>query len=134
MYTRTTVTADLTMCADCAHMYVNGIDEHDDNQRAHMLVAFEHTKEWTGTIVIGEHTDEFSARECDTCGTTDAGDRYSGSLLESVRVRPLVRCHAMPTPHIHTVLCEHSTLVMIDFPRPEWKRVMAGSTTTSRFD
>lgn len=77
----TEVIADLTMCTDCAHTIANGIDHHDDDARAHMLAMFEHTRDWSGTIVVGEHTDDFSARECDTCGTVLAGDRYDGVLL-----------------------------------------------------
>lgn len=77
------VTADLTMCADCAMLTANGVDPHDLDQRAHAMLMWETTQHWTGHIVVDSQTDEFSARRCDTCNTTDAGARYSGVLLSS---------------------------------------------------
>lgn len=73
--------ADLTMCADCAQIHANGIDVNSDADRAHVLLMFDTTSTWTGTIVVGEHTSDFSATRCDTCDTTLAGHRYSGALL-----------------------------------------------------
>lgn len=72
---------DLTMCADCAQIYANGIDEHSDEQKSHAHTMLMHTEDWRGQIAVGEHTDEFSARRCDTCGTDTCGDRYSGVLF-----------------------------------------------------
>lgn len=74
----------LTMCTDCALIIANGADS--DEQHAHVLVMFNHTRDWVGTIVVDEQTDVFSSRHCDTCPTTLAGVRYSGALLVSAKV------------------------------------------------
>lgn len=79
------ITRDLTMCVDCAQVQSNGVDANDDSQREHALRMFHHTADWRGTIVVDRLVTKFSSRHCDTCGTTLAGARYSGALLEPER-------------------------------------------------
>lgn len=78
----TITTTDLTLCADCAITYANGIDEHDADQIAHVRNMIAFTPTMTGHVAVGEIITDFSARQCDTCGTTDAGTRFDGALLE----------------------------------------------------
>lgn len=81
---RTIETTDLIICADCAHVISNGTD-HDPDKAAHLLVMFEHTKDWEGHLVVGEPYADFSHVFCDTCGTKDAGYRYHAALLTEVK-------------------------------------------------
>lgn len=80
----TASTIDLTMCVDCAHTYANGIDEHDADQRAHVLTMAAYTKDWRGHVAVGEHVSDFSSTRCDCCGTDLAGHRFTGALFGSM--------------------------------------------------
>lgn len=67
-------TTDLTICTDCAMIYANGIDTPE--QGAHVKQMLAHTPDMTGTVAVDEISHDFSPRQCDTCGTTLAGERW----------------------------------------------------------
>lgn len=102
MPTTVEVVADLTMCANCAIITANGIDDHSDDDRAHLLLMHLTTADWSGHIVLGEQTHDFSARRCDTCDTTVAGARYDGVLLSSASASTVASAGVMHGPALPT--------------------------------
>ena len=81
---RTIETTDLTVCTDCIMVIANGIDDYDADAKAHLLLMFTVTSDWTGMLAPGDQTHDFSNRMCDTCRTTLAGSRFAATLLSEV--------------------------------------------------
>lgn len=74
---------DLSICTICLHLIANG--EYNDGTDIAELTSDRMVAKWgdlTMCLTLGGEELGFSTRECDGCGNTDHGDRFTACIIQ----------------------------------------------------
>jgi hypothetical protein len=77
------VRQDIEICSDCLHVSASGAPDYEGYAASgHAERYAEGLARWSDEPCSTDSAGSFSRQACDYCGDTDAGDRFSASVME----------------------------------------------------